>query len=208
MKHQLRDFNSVASKWDQKPRRIQLASAVSEAIIKNAMPDQSMRALDFGAGTGLVTLALAPLIKEMVAADSSQGMLEQLQSKLTDSGITNVHPFLLGHAGPITLPGKFDLIVSSMTMHHISDIGTLLGVFQAAMNSGGQLCIADLALEDGSFHDDATGIYHNGFTAAEMEGYFSGAGLVNIRTIQVMTVKKEREGSIMEYPVNLTLGTA
>jgi len=81
MSQQLRDFNAVASKWDQEPRRVLLASAVSGAIIRNAGPNQTMRVLDFGAGTGLVTLALAPLVQEMVAADSSRGMLEQLDCK-------------------------------------------------------------------------------------------------------------------------------
>lgn len=208
MSRQLRDFNAVAARWDQEPRRVQLASAVSEAIIRNTGPSQAMRVLDFGAGTGLVTLALAPLVQEMVAADSSQGMLEQLTAKLADAGITNVLPFLLDHAGPVSLPGPFDLIVSSMTMHHIADPGTLFGLFHAAMRSGGQLCIADLESEDGSFHDDPTGIYHNGFSVAEMEDYFTKTGFVNVRTIQVTSVKKGREGTAREYPVNLTLGTA
>ena len=206
MSQQLRDFNAVAARWDQEPRRVLLASAVSEEIIRSAGPHQAMRVLDFGAGTGLVTLALAPLVQEMVAADSSQGMLEQLAAKLADAGITNVLPFLLDHAGPVSLPGSFDLIVSSMTMHHIADPGTLFGIFHAAMNSGGQLCIADLESEDGSFHDDPTGIYHNGFSVTGMEDYFTKAGFVNVRTIQVMSVKKGREGTIREYPVNLTLG--
>jgi len=89
----LRDFDSVAASWDQEPRRVQLARKVVDAISCEARPLQAMRVLDFGCGTGLVTLALASQVQEIVAADSSQGMLEQLANKLGASGISNVQPF-------------------------------------------------------------------------------------------------------------------
>jgi len=201
-----RDFDSAAASWDQKERRVKLAHAVSDAIICEAHPDSSMRALDFGCGTGLVTLLLAPLVREIVAADSSRGMLEQLTCKLKDSGITNVTPFPLPHDGLGELPPTFDLVVSSMTMHHIADVGGLIKTFQATLSPGGQLCIADLATEDGSFHDDPTGIEHHGFSNQEMERLFCEAGFSNVRTVRVMDVEKQRGTDIQKYRVNLTTG--
>lgn len=202
----VRDFDSVAAQWDQQPRRVELARAVSIAMIKEAQPGTSMRMLDFGCGTGLVTLALAPLVHEVVAADSSQGMLEQLSAKLIDSGINNVTPFLLPHDGLGELLPPFDLVVSSMTMHHISDVAGLIRMFQVVLNTGGQLCIADLAAEDGNFHDDPTGITHHGFSNEEMLHLFCGAGFSDVRTLWVMDVEKRRGNGIQRYPVNLTIG--
>jgi len=93
-------------------------------------------------------------------------------------------------------------------MHHVPEPAPLMAHFKECMNPGAQLCIADLELEDGSFHDDATGIPHKGFSVKDMEGYFREAGFVDVRTVLVIAVKKEREGAIQEYPVNLTIGKA
>ena len=58
------DFDSRAAQWDNLPRRVALANAVVEAIIQEADPQPTMRMLDYGAGTGLVTLGLLPLVRE------------------------------------------------------------------------------------------------------------------------------------------------
>lgn len=201
-----RDFDAVAAKWDQKGPRVELARAISDAMIRAAQPDKLMRVLDFGCGTGLVSLAFAPLVREVIAADSSKGMLEQLSAKLTSGGIGNVTPFLIPHQGTEALPSPVDLVVSSMTMHHIVDVGALIQTFRAILTPGGQLCIADLETEDGSFHDDPTGIAHHGFSSTEMEGFFSSAGFIDIRTVRVMEVRKQHGNTTQSYPVNLTVG--
>lgn len=203
---QIRDFDSVAARWDQQPRRVELARAVSIAMFRETQPNKAMRVLDFGCGTGLVTLALAPLVNEVIAADSSQGMLEQLSGKLMDTGISNVRPFLIPHDGTETLPTPVDLVVSSMTMHHIADVGGLIKTFQSILSPGGQLCIADLDAEDGSFHDDPTGIEHHGFNCQEMERLFYEAGFSDVRTVRVANLEKQRGNTSQYYPVNLTTG--
>jgi len=203
---QVRDFDSVAARWDLQPRRVELARAVSIALIREAQPDMTMRVLDFGCGTGLVTLGLAPLVREVIAADSSQGMLEQLAGKLADAGISNVMPFLIPHDGAETLPKPVNLVVSSMTMHHIADVSSLIKRFQNILTPGGQLGIADLDAEDGSFHDDPTGIEHHGFSSEEMEHLFCEAGFCEVRTVRIMDVEKQRGSSIQRYRVNLTIG--
>ena len=202
------DFDSRASQWDNLPRRVALAKAVVEAIIVEADPQPGMRMLDYGAGTGLVTLGLLPLVQEAIAVDSSRGMLEQLEIKAREAGITNLQTCFIDLDSEWHLPKGIDLLISSMTMHHVLEPGPLIAHFKECMNPGAQLCIADLEQEDGSFHDDAAGIPHKGFSSEEMEGYFREAGFVEMRTVLVIAVKKEREGAIQEYPVNLTIGKA
>lgn len=207
MENKRPDFDSRAAQWDNLPRRVVLAKAVVEAIIREASPQPTMRMLDYGAGTGLVTLGLQPLVNEVVAVDSSRGMLEQLEIKAREAGITNLQTVLIDlDQQQWQLPDGIDLLVSSMTMHHVPNVASLLAHFRECMNPGAQLCIADLDQEDGTFHDDATGIPHKGFAVAEMEGYFQEAGFTEVRTVLVTTVKKERDGTVHEYPVNLTLG--
>jgi ubiquinone/menaquinone biosynthesis C-methylase UbiE len=203
------DFDSRAAQWDQLPRRVALARAVVEAIITVADPQPSMRMLDYGAGTGLVTLGLQPFVGEVIAVDSSRGMLEQLETKACEAGISNLQTLYLDLDQEWQLPQGIDLLVSSMTMHHVPDIPALMAHFRACMNQGALLCIADLEEEDGSFHDDqAARIPHHGFNVSRIEGYFHEAGFTSVSTRRVMTVVKERDDQRREYPVNLTVGTA
>ncbi len=201
----MRDFDSAAAEWDNLPRRVMLARAVSEAIISK-LDRKVSRALDFGCGTGLVTLALSSVCNEVIAADTSTGMLEQLEKKLAGSGIINVTPLHISGEPDTALPQGFDIVVSSMTMHHIDDVASLISKFSSMLNPGGILCIADLDSEDGTFHDTPEGIRHHGFSAEAMTFYFLDAGLEGLSSETVYTVIKERDGKSDKYPVILTSG--
>lgn len=199
------DFDSRASQWDNLPRRVALAKAVVEAIIVEADPQPGMRMLDYGAGTGLVTLGLLPLVKERLPLTVPEECWNSLKPRPVRQVLPICRPVLL----TLMLHGIYqgvDLLVSSMTMHHVPEPAPLMAHFKECMNPGAQLCVADLEQEDGSFHDDATGIPHNGFAIEQMEAYFRQVGFVDIRTVLIMTVKKERDGLFEEYPVNLTIG--
>lgn len=206
MVYQPADFDSRAAQWDHLPRRVALANAVATAIIETVPLSPAMKVLDYGCGTGLVTIQVAPLVGTLYGYDSSNGMLEQFAQKLADEGLKNVVLRMIDLDAPLELPTGLDLVISSMTTHHVPDVATLLNTCAASLNSGGVLAIADLESEDGSFHDDATGIAHFGFAVEEMEGYFNQAGLTDVKTVRVMTMVKEREGHACEYYINLTTG--
>ncbi len=207
MKNKRPDFDSRAAEWDNLPRRVALANAVVELVKQEIVPEPWMRALDYGSGTGLVTMGLQPLVKEIIAVDSSAGMLEQLQKKAFENGADNLSTFFIDLDKDWKLPDGVDLIISSMTMHHVPDVAALLVKFKTIMHHGGYLCISDLEKEDGSFHDDQNSHIPNyGFEIEEMELFFKKAGFCEIRTIPVMNVKKERNGVLHLYPVNLTIG--
>ena len=48
-------------------------------------PDMDL--LDFGCGTGLISLHLQPHVRSLWGVDTSSGMLEVFQGKLKDRGI-------------------------------------------------------------------------------------------------------------------------
>ena len=62
-----------------------------------------------------------------------------------------------------TLTGPFDLVVSSMTFHHIRDTGMLLDRMAEILKPAGRIAIADLDSDEGKFHDTNDGVFHNGF---------------------------------------------
>ena len=83
-------FDQSAATWDNEPRRIALMKDVGEAILREARPTKDMDILDYGCGTGLVSLLLLPHIRSVTGADNSTGMLEVLNQKISDGRIANM----------------------------------------------------------------------------------------------------------------------
>jgi ubiquinone/menaquinone biosynthesis C-methylase UbiE len=188
-----RDFDKVAVSWDDEPRRVKLAGDLAESIMREVELTRNMDLLDFGCGTGLISLHLQPHVRSLRGVDTSSGMLEVFQGKLKERGITNVSTALLDPAKDTRIDGRFHLVVSGMTMHHIADVGALFKEFYRILLPGGQVCIADLDAEDGSFHSDKTGVVHFGFDRPQMASMPASAGFVEIRQVTAAKIIKDDE---------------
>jgi predicted TPR repeat methyltransferase len=200
-------FDQAAAGWDQKQRRVELAAKIA-AGISNALPlTKEMKALEYGCGTGLVGLALAPQLQTLTAVDTSSGMLEVLARKIAEDNISNVSPQRLDLLTE-PLAEKFDLIFCAMTLHHIREVDQLLARFCDMLNVWGYLAVADLQEEDGSFHDpDAEGIMHHGFDPAELATTLTGLGLEQVAVAEVHSIIKAGDsGEERSYPVFLLTG--
>jgi len=191
-----RDFNKDAESWDENPGRIKAANDIADSLLKEIPLTTAMRVLDFGCGTGLLTLRLCPLVGSVMGVDSSAGMLDILQTKIVKSSIRNVQTRNLDLERGDELDGEYDLVVSSMTLHHIRDIETLLLKLYKVLASGGCLCIADLDLDNGQFHDDNTGVFHFGFDREMLRSAFSNIGLDDIRVFEAAEIKKPSQKGI------------
>jgi len=196
-------FNSIAASWDDNPVRSGIARGVAQAILERIAPAGRERALEFGAGTGLVTALLAPSLGHVVAADSATGMLAVLRRKADELGLTNVEPREADLSREVP-EGPFDLIFSSMTLHHIEDVPALLARLAPALSAGGRVALADLESEDGSFHGEVAGVMHHGFDPQTVAGWLQDAGFVDIDTHRAHVVHKTgADGLPHDYPVFL-----
>ncbi|HBA86768.1 MAG TPA: class I SAM-dependent methyltransferase [Geobacter sp.] len=203
---QKRDFDAAAANWDQEPRRVKLAQDVVAAIRRELPLHGRMEVLDYGCGSGLVTLGLQPFIGKITGADSSRGMLDVLAGKARERGVGNVATALLDLEHQ-QLDGSYDLITSSMTMHHVKDVPALIASFVPALKEGGWLALADLEAEDGRFHDDPTGVLHHGFAREFLVEEFSRNGLSDVRVVIAAAMEKPgANGEVRTYPVLLWLG--
>jgi ubiquinone/menaquinone biosynthesis C-methylase UbiE len=186
------DFEKEAAGWDAEPRRVKLANDVADAIIREIEPGPDLDVLDFGCGTGLVTLRLQPLVRSITGVDNSPGMLAVLQDKVKKGGLTNVHPRLVDFERDGRVEGRFHLIVSSMTMHHVADTAALFRIWYEILWPGGRLAAADLDTEDGSFHgEDQAGVFHLGFERPAIKGLLENAGFQEVRTASAAALVKE-----------------
>ena len=163
-----KDFDREAASWDEKPERVRLANDIADAIRSDIALTLDMNVLDFGCGTGLVTLRLQPFVGSITGADSSQGMLNILSAKISQQNIANVRTLYLDPDKSESLPGPYHLIVSSMTFHHVKDIHSLVALYYRSIAPEGYLAIADLDSEGGMFHGSNEGVFHPGFEQARV----------------------------------------
>jgi ubiquinone/menaquinone biosynthesis C-methylase UbiE len=196
------DFDEKARQWDSDPAFIERGQRIA-AMIRSRVPlTTGMRALDVGCGTGLLSLPLANELGHITCIDTSQGMLDVLDEKIAAGHLTNL-TIRRHDLSADDLPGdRFDLIMSSMTLHHVKDTGAMLDAFAAHLQSGGWLCVADLDREDGSFHGEGAEVHH-GFERDAIARAASGAGFADISFETVFSITKEQDGAARGYPVFL-----
>jgi len=201
-------FDLAAATWDEHPARIALTKAIAEAILDQVPVTAAMTALDFGCGTGLVTLALQPYVQRIIGVDSSPGMLAKLREKMQALGITNVETRLLDLTIQPPPPGLCaELIVSAMVLHHIDDLPTILQYLTRMLVPGGYLALADLDTEDGSFHPDPTGVYHAGIDRHWLSNQLIALGFTDVRATTVHVIERpDAEGTPRQYPIFLVSG--
>lgn len=200
-------FDEAAAQWDNNPGRIELARTVGSAIIRTVPIQPDWRVLDYGAGTGLLTLSLQPRVGSILALDSSRGMLDQLTQKLAATGISNVQPRQWDlEAEPYTENG-FDLVVSSMTLHHLHDVPLVFKRLATILKPGGWLVAADLDCEDGSFHGEREDVFHHGFERNQISAWLAAAGFgwISIQDAHSL-LKLSSTGQPRSYGVFLAAG--
>jgi ubiquinone/menaquinone biosynthesis C-methylase UbiE len=191
---QARDFDKEAAQWDQNPGRVKLARDVADAIMKTVSLERSMNVLDFGCGTGLVTLQLQPFVRAITGADSSKGMLGALNEKIKQRKLSNVRTLFVDFEKGQLVSGTYDLIVSSMTLHHVPDAGLLFKQWYELLKPGGRVCFADLDTEDGTFHPDSAGVFHLGFDRDKLVQLLRQTGFIDVRPGTATKIVKDVEG--------------
>ncbi|MDY0189656.1 MAG: class I SAM-dependent methyltransferase [Desulfuromonas sp.] len=196
-----RDFNKVAALWDEKPRRVALASAVAEAIKQNLTFDAKLDALEFGCGTGLVTFNLVELLHHITVVDSAEGMLAVVEQKAAQLGIDNITAVHSNSTVPSLPAQHYDLVFSSMVLHHVADISHMLQVLITSLKPGGTIALADLDAEDGTFHADPVGVEHHGVDRQWLCDELVKLGLVNVQHTTAYTIVKKRPQGEQAYPV-------
>ncbi len=210
-------FDKEAKDWDKNEERVKMASAIADAIMKNIHIDENISVADYGAGTGLISLKIAEKAKSVTAMDSSYGMIEVLGEKIENSGIKNVNTeiFDLQRADCRPLE-KYDLLVCSMTLHHMENTAKAAGCFYKMIKKGGHIAVADLMPEDGSFHDDKSGTANFGFSEKQAKNIFIRAGFVSVTYEKIYEIEKngkkygiflligEKSGSLLKTIIAIT----
>lgn len=199
-------FNTKSHHWDEDPSKLALAHDIAIAAGKILGGMHLPRLLDYGAGTGLVSLPLAQLCRSVVAMDVAPGMLGKLMEKSQTLGLDNISPMVHDLSAKPFSKERFDAILCSMTLHHIPDMAMLLHRFKSMLGPGGVLMIADLDEEDGSFHSCNDGVAHFGFNRANFISSLINCGFTFVSMDIVHRMCRTRDGADRHYPVFFASG--
>lgn len=199
-------FAGKAAEWDNNPTRVALAAATVAALRAQLPFAASWRLMEFGAGTGLVTLQLAPLVAQIDAVDASGAMLARLAEKAQQQKLPQISCVCADGETHALPDGPYDAIVSAMALHHVRDTDRLLQALHTRLHPGGWLGLADLDAEDGSFHPDTTGVFHDGFARTALQAQLTAAGFREITFHDAWCVRKPAPGGgTRDYPVFLAV---
>lgn len=175
------NFVSKAAEWDS-PQKIEMTKKFVSELMWNIHPLPTWKALEIGAGTGLVGLQIEPHVSNVVMVDTSESMLEVLKQKLNENSKVEI---LHGEVNDYQKQ-DIDLIFSSMAFHHIEDIEKTLQHLETITKAGAWVVIGDLVTEDGSFHNFEP-IFHRGFNTSVLSKQFVQAGF-EVKSVKIYNV--------------------
>lgn len=190
------EFDAKARQWDSDKMHMDRSLAIAEELKKLIPAGKKPTALEFGAGTGILSFLLKDHFSEIVLLDSSKEMLKVCEEKIAFYGTDHIKTewFDLAHDN---YKGTFDFIYTQMVLHHVKDTNEILKKFHSLLNPGGQLIIADLYPEDGSFHGQGVDV-HLGFDPGSLIETIKKTGFKFADHHQCFVIKRP-DGN--EFPV-------
>jgi ubiquinone/menaquinone biosynthesis C-methylase UbiE len=139
------DWDGRVDAWEEVASS-EAFQALRDAVCERAAPRSSDVVVDLGAGTGLLTLALAPDVEQVTALDISGRMLDRLAARAAAERICNV---CLVEGDLRSLPLEDEsatLVVSNYAFHHLDDCAKELALTEVRriLVPGGRVVICDM----------------------------------------------------------------
>lgn len=208
-------FNEEAAAWDANPFVHQMSAEAWKALqkyvpsIKSSPKDLDV--LEIGCGTGLLSFHVAPAVREVVAVDAAQGMIDVLKAKIGKTNMENIIPVAvlledpddpnLPPADPKNEDGprmRYDLITSHLVLHHIAELEPVLKTMLGCLKPGGQIALTDFedfGPEAKRFHPESKmgGVERHGINAKWMSDLLRKVGFEDVNVDIAWEHKKRVE---------------
>jgi len=163
-------FEELAKRYDTE-ERIALARVIVKEVRPELRDGTTKSLIDYGSGTGLISLEIADLVDSILLVDSSKQMLEVAEAKIAHKGITNAK-VLYSDFTQETPELKADIVLLSLVLLHIPDTKKILQELFNILNPGGRLLMIDFDKNEKINHPKI----HNGFSQEELKKCLSDVG--------------------------------
>ncbi|APU75796.1 class I SAM-dependent methyltransferase [Vibrio parahaemolyticus] len=175
------DWDGLAKNWESNPATEQFAQSVFAQLQQLTQLD-GIKVLDFGCGTGQLSQLLSPIVKDIVALDASEAMIEELDKK----ELLNVEPVVDALSRGLVAQhpafrGQFDLVVASSVLAFVDDVESSLDIAHSLLNEGGYFVHFDWVAES----------EQDGFTLSRSENALSNAGFVDVEAKKVFDITSD-----------------
>ena len=198
------DFNQLILTEDE-DIRVKRAHAVSIEI-ESYIGHGPLGVMEFGCKTGLISLNLKNKISEGLLVDSSAENIKELEQKLRDRHLSHLQTYT-GDILESDIDRQFDVIYSSMVMHHIKDFKAVIKKLVSYLKNNGKLIIVDLLPDSGEFHRHHLEFDgHHGFTINEMVAALKEAGLKEVTGRKFYSSYKPIENKNHPYSLFSVIG--
>jgi ubiquinone/menaquinone biosynthesis C-methylase UbiE len=190
--HEHHGFDDAAATWDDDAGHEERQVAVAQAITEAVALSPRMSALDVGGGTGRLSILLSDRVGSVVVTDPSAGMVQVAQERIEAAGLSGRLRAVRVDLTTEPLDGAYDVVWSSLALHHVQDLDGLLQSVAGLLVKGGRLAVADLDEDpEGAFHAgkvDFDG--HHGFDRPRLAEQLADAGFVDVSFVDVTTILK------------------
>lgn len=163
-------FEEMAKRYDTEERK-ELANIIAKEVRTELENSKSKSLIDYGSGTGLVSLQLSDLLHSIFLVDSSKQMLEIAEAKITQLGITNTTVFHSDFTQEFP-ELKADIVLMSLVLLHIPDTYKIVQTIFNIINDGGKLIIIDFDKNEKVNHPKV----HNGFKHSDLRKILAEVG--------------------------------
>ncbi|UBV40042.1 class I SAM-dependent methyltransferase [Staphylococcus xylosus] len=169
-------FDQIAQKYDG-PERIHLAHIITQAITQQLKDTNYQTLLDYGGGTGLVTLNIAEYFEAVTLMDASPQMVDIFENKVSNLNQTSIKTLV----GDVLLDDtilnhkNYDVIVLSLVLLHSGNYQLLLQKLYNQLNSGGMMILVDFDKNENIYHPKV----YNGFEQMDIIHVFNKLGMIN-----------------------------
>ncbi|MCS0324424.1 class I SAM-dependent DNA methyltransferase [Vibrio diabolicus] len=175
------DWDGLAKNWESNPATEQFAQSVFEQLQQLTQLD-GIKVLDFGCGTGQLSQRLSPMVKDIVALDASEAMIEELDKK----ELANVEPVVDALSRGLVAQhpafrGQFDLVVASSVLAFVEDLDASLKISHSLLNHGGYFVHFDWIAES----------EQDGFTLAKSKRALKDAGFTEVKSQHVFDITSD-----------------
>ncbi|QSQ17359.1 ArsR/SmtB family transcription factor [Myxococcus landrumensis] len=136
--------------------------------------------VDFGCGTGVLSVAIARWARHVWAIDQNADALEQARARAASERAGNI-TFLGEDLHRLSLTsGRMDLVVISQSLHHVESPDSVLAEAWRLLKPGGRLVLLELMPHDERWVVERLGHRHLGFEPAQLEAALGTQGFASL----------------------------